>query len=33
MKYVMLVGDGMGDHPIAGLGNRTPLAGSPYPGY
>lgn len=25
MKYVILVGDGMGDHPIAGLDNRTPL--------
>lgn len=25
MKYVILVGDGMGDLPIAELGNRTPL--------
>ncbi len=25
MKYLILVGDGMGDHPIAQLDNRTPL--------
>jgi len=25
MKYLMLIGDGMGDHPIAELDNRTPL--------
>jgi len=25
MKYLMLVGDGMGDLPIAEIGNRTPL--------
>jgi 2,3-bisphosphoglycerate-independent phosphoglycerate mutase len=25
MKYVILIGDGMGDYPIASLGNRTPL--------
>lgn len=25
MKYLILVGDGMGDHPVAELGNRTPL--------
>ncbi len=31
MKYVMLIGDGMGDHPIAGLGNRTPLQAAQTP--
>lgn len=25
MKYLILVGDGMGDHPVAELGGRTPL--------
>jgi 2,3-bisphosphoglycerate-independent phosphoglycerate mutase len=25
MKYLILVGDGMGDQPIAAIGNRTPL--------
>jgi 2,3-bisphosphoglycerate-independent phosphoglycerate mutase len=25
MKYVVLVGDGMGDYPVADLGNKTPL--------
>ena len=25
MKYVILLGDGMGDHPLAELGGRTPL--------
>lgn len=25
MKYLILVGDGMGDHPIAELGGKTPL--------
>lgn len=25
MKYLILVGDGMGDHPLAELGGRTPL--------
>lgn len=25
MKYLVLVGDGMGDHPIESLGRRTPL--------
>ncbi len=25
MKYLILVGDGMGDHPVAELGDRTPL--------
>ena len=26
MKYIILVGDGMGDLPIAELGGKTPLA-------
>jgi 2,3-bisphosphoglycerate-independent phosphoglycerate mutase len=26
MKYIILVGDGMGDYPIAELGGKTPLA-------
>jgi 2,3-bisphosphoglycerate-independent phosphoglycerate mutase len=32
MKYVILVGDGMGDYPIAELGGKTPLeaAATPY---
>ena len=25
MKYLILVGDGMGDYPIADLGGQTPL--------
>ena len=25
MKYILVVGDGMADEPIAELGNRTPL--------
>ena len=25
MKYLVLVGDGMGDRPVPELGNRTPL--------
>ena len=25
MKYVILVGDGMGDYPMAELGGKTPL--------
>lgn len=25
MKYVVLLGDGMADYPVASLGNRTPL--------
>ena len=31
MKYVVLLGDGMADYPVASLGNRTPLqaAGTP----
>ncbi len=31
MKYLILVGDGMGDLPIAELGNRTPLAAANTP--
>ena len=31
MKYLILVGDGMGDLPIAELDNRTPLAAAPTP--
>jgi 2,3-bisphosphoglycerate-independent phosphoglycerate mutase len=31
MKYVILVGDGMGDYPIAELGGKTPLAAARTP--
>lgn len=31
MKYLILVGDGMGDLPMAELGNRTPLAAANTP--
>jgi 2,3-bisphosphoglycerate-independent phosphoglycerate mutase len=31
MKYVILVGDGMGDYPIPELGGKTPLAGAHTP--
>ncbi|MEA3467723.1 MAG: cofactor-independent phosphoglycerate mutase [Thermodesulfobacteriota bacterium] len=31
MKYLILVGDGMGDLPIAELGNQTPLAAAATP--
>jgi 2,3-bisphosphoglycerate-independent phosphoglycerate mutase len=31
MKYVILVGDGMGDYPIGELGGRTPLASARTP--
>ncbi|MFZ5452250.1 MAG: cofactor-independent phosphoglycerate mutase [Thermodesulfobacteriota bacterium] len=31
MKYVILVGDGMGDYPIAELGGRTPLEAAATP--
>jgi len=31
MKYLILVGDGMGDHPLAELGNRTPLEAAHIP--
>ncbi len=31
MKYVILVGDGMGDHPMAELEHRTPLAAASTP--
>ncbi|HBL83950.1 MAG: cofactor-independent phosphoglycerate mutase [Clostridiales bacterium GWF2_38_85] len=35
MKYIVLVGDGMGDYPIEKLGNKTPLekAKKPYMDY
>jgi 2,3-bisphosphoglycerate-independent phosphoglycerate mutase len=31
MKYVILVGDGMGDYPLAELGGKTPLAAAATP--
>ena len=31
MKYVILLGDGMGDHPVAELGGRTPLQAAKTP--
>jgi len=31
MKYLILVGDGMGDHPVAELGNKTPLQAAATP--
>src|SRR5207249_10292275 len=31
MKYVILLGDGMGDHPLAELGGRTPLQAAKTP--
>jgi 2,3-bisphosphoglycerate-independent phosphoglycerate mutase len=31
MKFVVIVGDGMGDYPIAELGNRTPLQAARMP--
>ncbi|MDR2827609.1 MAG: cofactor-independent phosphoglycerate mutase [Candidatus Adiutrix intracellularis] len=31
MKYVILIGDGMGDYPCLDLGGRTPLAAAPTP--
>lgn len=31
MKYVILVGDGMGDYPVDTLGNRTPLQAADIP--
>lgn len=31
MKYLVLVGDGMGDYPIAELGGKTPLAAARIP--
>ena len=31
MKYIILVGDGMGDYPIAELGGRTPLEAAAIP--
>lgn len=31
MKYVVIVGDGMGDYPVAELGNKTPLQAARMP--
>ena len=31
MKYIILVGDGMGDYPIDALGGRTPLEAAKTP--
>lgn len=31
MKYLILVGDGMGDHPVAELGDKTPLEAANIP--
>ena len=31
MKYLILVGDGMGDQPVAELNNRTPLEAADTP--
>ena len=31
MKYIVMLGDGMADHPIASLGNRTPLMAAQKP--
>jgi len=31
MKYVVLVGDGMGDYPVEGLGEKTPLQAADCP--
>ncbi len=31
MKYLILVGDGMGDHPVAEIGHRTPLQAAATP--
>ena len=31
MKYVILVGDGMGDYPMAELGGKTPLEAAKAP--
>ena len=32
MKYVILVGDGMADHPLAELNGKTPLMAADKPG-
>lgn len=32
MKYIIILGDGMADEPVAGLGNRTPLQYADTPG-
>ena len=31
MKYVLIIGDGMGDEPIAELGGKTPLEAASTP--
>ena len=31
MKYVVLVGDGMGDYPVEALGDKTPLQAADCP--
>lgn len=31
MKYILLIGDGMGDYPVEALGNRTPLQAARIP--
>lgn len=31
MKYILLIGDGMGDTPVASLGNKTPLEAAAKP--
>ena len=31
MKYILLIGDGMADNPVAELGNKTPLEAADKP--
>jgi len=31
MKYIIILGDGMADEPIASLGNKTPLQAAATP--
>ena len=31
MKYLLVIGDGMADNPVARLGGRTPLQAAPHP--
>ena len=31
MKYILLIGDGMGDVPVPALGNQTPLEAAATP--
>jgi len=31
MKYILLIGDGMGDTPVPELGNKTPLEAADKP--